>query len=80
MMNLQELANKNIDLWVAAVSIVCADPVLFKAVMNEATNDEIRNWLDMDRCPGELERAVGVVCEKWCVSFNGNGTIACRAV
>ena len=79
MMKLNELAKKNIDLWVEAVSNIDDDPVLFKAVIDEATDDEIRQWLDYDRCPGELERPINVVCEKYGVEFNENGTIACRS-
>ena len=79
MMTLNELADKNIDLWVEAVSNVDDDPVLFKAVIDEARDHEIRQWLDMDRCPGELERPINVVCEKYGVMFNENGTIACRS-
>lgn len=79
MMTLNELAEKNIDLWVEATGKVVVDPVLFKAVIDEARDHEIRQWLDMDRCPGELERAINVVCEKYGVKFNENGTIACRS-
>ena len=79
MMKLNELAKKDIDLWVEAVSNIDDDPVLFKAVIDEATDDEIRTWLEYDRCPGELERPINVVCEKYGVEFNENGTIACRS-
>lgn len=79
MMKLNELASKDIDLWVEAVSNIDDDPVLFKAVIDEATDSEIKNWLEMDRCPGEFERAIDVVCEKYGVMFNENGTIACRS-
>lgn len=79
MMKLNELAKKNIDLWVEAIGKVVADPVLFTAVIDAAYDEEIRRWLVMDRCPGELERPINVVCEEYGVKFNENGTVACRS-
>lgn len=72
-MTLNELGNIDIDIWVETISKLDDDPVVFKAVIEEATDEEIRNWLEMDRCPGELERAFDVVCARMNIQFDDIG-------